>query len=419
MAKREISNLDLKIKLTNEYLNNGGVKEIYHVDLLEDLLAVKPGPDGKADPESISPLVNAFMGTILADHMMPPYFDAKYLSSYKSTLQKSNSFIQENIDTEEQFDKVYAEYKTKTDTIFRGQREAKWRLYSKLQRHWIGEKMFEQWGSYQHFIERLVELGRAKYVEQINALLREQNVDTVNDIAVLGYLQHHSCPTPLLDWTYKFQNALYFAIDGLTANTRTIEIEDYCSVYYIEEKYVEGSNLRLIMEEGITKAEQPMLLELIAKVSKGDEEKRKAMEAHFAGRQLIDRKRLFGSGIISHMTKISNLINFPIGYFSDKDIESGILFSLNNCENILNQVGAFTWNSDPSKPLEMVGDESFNEGKSEEEARNYSFCNCFNIHKKLADHIKKTLESDGITKEYIYPTPELSTWEIFEESKVK
>ena len=418
MAKREISNLDLKIKLTKEYLDNSGYESINHVDLLQDLIEVKSLPDGKVDPDSVSPLVNAFMGTILGDHMLPPYFDAKYISEYKSTLQKSNSFIQENIDTKKQFDKVYAEYKTKTDTIFRGQREAKWRLYSKLQRHWIEDKMFERWDSYEHFVERLVELGKAKYSQEINALLNKQNIDTVNDISVLGYLQHHSCPTPMLDWTYKFQNALYFAIDGLTSNTRKIEIEDYCSVYFIEEKYVEGSNLRIIMEEAITKSEQPMLLELIAKISKGDKEKRRSMERHFAGRQLIDRKRLFGSGFISHMTKISNLIHFPIGYFSDKDIDSGIIFSLNNSKNILNQAGVFTWNSDPSKPIEMVGDESYKEGRSEEDARNYSFCNCFNINKSLAVYIRQRLESDGITKEYIYPTPELTTWDVFEESKV-
>lgn len=249
-------------------------------------------------------------------------------------------------------------------------------------------------------------------------MLSKQNIDTLNDISVLGYLQHHSCPTPLLDWTYKFQNALFFAIDGLTANTRTIEIEDYCSVYFIEEKYVEGSNLRVLLEEAITKTEQPMLLELIAKISKGDEEKRRAMEEHFAGRQLIDRKRLFGSGFISHINQISNLIHIPIGYFSDKDIDSGIIFSLNNSKNILNQEGSFTWNSEPSKPLELVGDESYKEGRSEEEARNYSFCNCFNIHKSLAGYIRKTLEADGITKEFIYPTPELSTWDVVEELTV-
>ncbi len=158
---------------------------------------------------------------------------------------------------------------------------------------------------------------------------------------------------------------------------------------------------------------------MISIFSNGDEEKRKAMQKHFAGRKVFDRSRINGSGLISHMTKIENLINFPISYFSDQDKDTGIIFSLNNSKNILNQAGVFTWNADPSKPIELVGDEQYKIGKSEEEANNYSFCSCFNIHKSLEGHIRKRLETDGITKEFIYPTPDLSTWEVFEKCKTK
>jgi hypothetical protein len=139
------------------------------------------------------------------------------------------------------------------------------------------------------------------------------------------------------------------------------------------------------------------------------------MEDHLAGRKLFDRKKMSGSGLISHMTKVENLLGFPIAYFSDKDVESKILFSLNNSKNILNQAGVFTWNADPSKPLEMVGDEQFRLNKKEEEI-NYRFCSCFNINKKLSVHIRNRLEADGITKEFVYPTPGISTWGIFEKA---
>ena len=418
MAKREISNLDLKIKLTNEYLRNGGIEKIYDVGLLEDLKAVRWGADGKADPDTVSSRVNAFMLAMLGSHLMPPLYHPEYVSEYQSTLQKSNCFEQENLDTAEQFDRIYDEYKEKTDTLFRGQREAKWRLYGKLQRQWILEKLFQREESYQKLIEKLVEQGKAEYSTQIKELLQVHNIDSENPISVLGYLQHHSCPTPLLDWTYKLQNALYFAIDGLTPNPGTIEIEDYCSVYFIEEKHFEGGNLRSIMNEALEKIEQPMLLKLIAEIADGDDEKRKEMEEHFGGRKLFDRKRISGSGLIARMTKIEGLMNFPIAYFSDKDIDSGIIFSLNNSKNILNQAGVFTWNADPAKPIELLGDEQYRDGKSEEEI-NYRFCSCFNIHKKLETHVRKRLEADGVTKEFIYPTPDVSTWEIFEKCKTK
>ncbi len=418
MAKRQISNLDLKIKLTNEYLNNGGVEKIPSVGLLEDLIKVKSGPDGKADPATVSPIVNAFMLALLASHLSPPFFHTRHISEYQSTLQKSNSFVQENIDTVEQFDKVYEEYKIKENTLFRGQREAKWRLYSKIQRLWIQEKLYEK-EDYQAFLKRMVELGREAYGEPIQKLLEANHIDTTNSIAVLAYLQHHDCPTPLLDWTYRFQNALYFAIDGLEPNPGTVEIEDYCSVYFIDEEYFEGSNLREIILEGLDAMEEPELQRLIDIFSYGDEVRKTAMQRHFAGRKVFDRSKLNGSGLISHMTKVANLINLPIGYFSDRDKDTGILFSLNNSKNIMNQQGVFTWNADPTKPIELVGDEQYKEGKTEEEVKDYSFCSCFNIHKKLEPHIKERLKTDGITKDFIYPTPDLSTREIFEKSKTK
>ena len=104
MPKRKISNLDLKVKLFNEYLENGGVEKIVFPNLLEDFIKVRKGPDGKVDPDTVSPLVNAAMLAHLGSHLLPPFFHPEHISEYQSTLQKNNSFVQENIDTEEQFD---------------------------------------------------------------------------------------------------------------------------------------------------------------------------------------------------------------------------------------------------------------------------------------------------------------------------
>lgn len=417
MAKRVISNLDLKIKLAKEYLENGGIQKIPFPDLLEDLILVKTGPDGKVDPETVSPRVNAMMLALLGAHSMPPYYAPEHISEYRSTLQKWNSFAQENIDTIEQFDKLYDEYKEKTDTLFRGQREAKWRLYSKLQRQWIAEELEKKEDSYQALIERLVETGKQEYSQPIKELLQANHIDTENSVSILGYLQHHSCPTPLLDWTYKFQNALFFAIEGITPNPGTIEIEDYCSIYFIEEEYFQEGNLRNMIVDVIESMQEAELKRTIKMVANGDEKKKAAMEINFAGRKPLDINRVNGSGLISHMTKIENLMTFPMAYFSDRDKDTAILFSLNNSKNILNQEGVFLWNSHPTKPVELIGDEMYKEIKPEDEAREYSFCSCFNINKSLEAHIRKRLEADGITKEFIYPTPDLNTWDVFEKSK--
>jgi hypothetical protein len=59
------------------------------------------------------------------------------------------------------------------------------------------------------------------------------------------------------------------------------------------------------------------------------------------------------------------------------------------------------------------------EAKDDGEPEEYRFCSCFNINKNLANHILKRLEEDGITREFIYPTPEINTWEVFEKSRIK
>jgi len=412
MSKREIKNLDLKVKYTKEYLENGGYKKIYFIELLKGLMEVKVDDEGKVDADTVSPSVNAFMMVLLQQHLEPPFFSENHSSEYISTLQKSLFFDQDNIDTPEQFDKIYEEYKNTTDILFRGQREAKWRLYSKLQRFWTSDKLGEKY-QFTDFLKNLVKGGLENYSKNIRELLKEIHDDSENDIAVMGFLQHHGCPTPLLDWTFDFKNALYFGLDGLQPKENQTEIEEYFSVYYIEEKHFEGASMRELMLGSLEKI-SAMQLEAMINAIAGDDEKKKAeMTEKFKGRSFFDKSRFAGSGMIKHMTAIERMVTFPITYFSDHDRESGIIFSLNNSQNILNQAGVFTWNSEPNKPLEMVGNEKYSSDKPEEDKGNYRFCQCFNINKKLSDHIRERLEADGITKEFIYPSVDINTYEIF------
>lgn len=412
MPKREISNLDLKIKLTTEYLDNGGYEKIWDIGLLKDLKLVKSGQDGKVDPDTVSTRVNAFMLAILTSQLTPPFYSPNHISEYETTLQKSNSFDQVNIDTIEQFDKIYQEYKSKTDFLFRGQREAKWRLYSKLQRHWILDKLSDKFETYQSFLEQLVDLGRSQYNDRYIELLGEKHDDADNDIAVLSFLQHHGCPTPMLDWSYKFQNTLFFAVDGLEDKVRKKEIDDYFSVYFIEEKDFEKGGMRNLIYESIDRT-QVFALNKMIEMTTEDEERQMKMREYFKGRKAIDIKRIKGSGMIAYMLKLERMINFRATYFADGKPDD-ITFSLNNSTNIQNQSGVFTWNSDPLKPFEIVVNEQNIEANPDNDTKQYVLCECFNINKKLVDHVRKTLEQDGITKEFIYSTQDINTWDVYE-----
>lgn len=413
---REISNLDLKIQLTNEYLRTGGVEKIFDVNLLQDIIDVKFDSNGKADPSTVTSRLNAFMLALLASHSMPPLISDEHILEYSSFVQKSTCFDQIKIDTVEQVDKLFEDFKNNKDFLFRGQREAKWRLYSSLQRFWIWDKMKKSDADYLEFLKILVENGKSKYETEIKNILEEINIDSTNDISVLGYLQHHNCPTPLLDWTYSFETALFFGIDGLEQAQSVKEIDDYFSLYYIKEEDFSNGGMRTLLNNSLQEVGEKLKLGLIAQIAV-DEKQRLEMEKHFYERSFFDKNRIKGAGLISHMTKIEHMSNIPISYFSDKDIDTGIAFSITNSQNIKKQNGVFTWNAHFLKPLEVIGNEQYIEAKLESEPNDYRFCECFNINKNLTDYIIEKLKVLDISSETIYPEKDIDAREIYNETK--
>ncbi len=411
-------NLELKFKLTNEYLRSGGLEKILDIDLLDDIINVKYDENGDFQSESITNRLNSFMNVILSTHLNLPFYSPNSISEYSSILQKSIIFEQERIDTISQFDKIYENLKNNTELLFRGQREAKWRLYNKLQREWILQNLGESEGSYKDFIYKLIENGKAKYKSNIENIFKKTNDDIINDIAILGYLQHHQCPTPLLDWTISLQNAIYFGIEGLESIVSVREIDNYFSIYYIEKEHFENGSSKVILKDIIAEQGNLIKSELISKITNNEEEKLKT-ENHFKDRNYFDKTRFFGSGLINHMTKISSMMEIDLDFFSDFDITSGLIYSLKNNQNIINQKGIFSWNSDSTRPIELFGYDKYIEEKEPNEINDYRFCKCLNINKSLTEHIRKRLNEDGINSDFIYPTKDINTWNIFESSLSK
>jgi hypothetical protein len=400
---------DLKLQLANEFLRNGGTEGIYDVGLLQDLIDFN-----RHDEITHTSRLKAFINAIFMMNITPPpVLLDNNMNEYKSFVQKDIFFDQIKIDTEEQINELFDRYKDTKDYIFRGQREAAWRLYNTIQRSWIFNK-YEGKHDYVSTLKKMAEVCLKNHKEDIKNIIEKSHVDTFNDLALLGFLQHHGCPTPLLDWTSNFYNALFFATDGVIENTAVKEIADYVSIYFLHNENIEPGGAASVIDYALKEESKDIKSKLIAMVAK-DEKQRLEMEEHFKDRDFFDRTKIEGSGLVSHMCKIENMVSIPTGimYYRDNFDYEGIAFSLLNSENIKAQHGAFIWNSSSFKPLEVVAFEAF---EKESGSGSYKFCECYNINKKLVPYIHKKLIDLGIKKEIIYPDEEIDTKNIFSES---
>ena len=408
-------NLELKVKITKEYLENGGIQKIADPQLLEDLQNLRTHADGTINEDSITPRLNAFMGGLLHSRTSPPFFDNNSISEYEHLLQKKTSFDQVIvIDTETEFDKVYEQLQKMPNHLFRGQSEAKWRLYSSLQRNWIWNNLSEKKQDYPAFIRQMLLGGKREFSSEIEHVLGVSNADTINDISVMGFLQHHGCPTPLLDWTTNFRVALYFALDGINTSASKKEIENYLSIYFIDEQHLEGGSVRKIIGDSLDRLSPVIKEQLMKSICSDDTAKLERMKKAFENSYLWDPSRYYGSGLIKHVTKLEYIMQTGMGYYDDGDPASGIIFSMSNNPNIKNQEGAFTFNASPHFPLELQAFEYSKEDYEDVENSNYRFCDCLNINKALVPYIREKLNKDGITDVFIYPSKNDKAKHIFD-----
>ena len=401
--------LDLKVKLYKEYLENGGYEKIPFIELCQSLKEVKTLPNGKVDPKTINPIANAAMLAYLGTQLMEPFNSDKYLSQYETLLQKSIFFTQVNIETREEFDEVFDKYAKSEHILFRGLNEAKYRLYSSLQREWITSKLYEKHKTYESFLETMIKNARLQEGKVLVKYLDKIGVDSENDLAVLSFLQHYGCPTPLLDWTYSFPNALFFALQNLKEPQGKWEIEKYFCVYYLEEDFFERASMQKVFDMGLGEQKNKFKQEFVEQLKSSG-----VFEGLFE--KLITPEHitkmfymLHGKQLMTYMTKIEKLVKAPMLYFSDEKTDTHLKYNLNTNMNIVNQNGVFTWNANPTKPIEHIPFEKFKENES---TKTVLFSKCININKELASHVKKRITKLGITKRYIYP----NAWRIAQQA---
>jgi len=117
--------------------------------------------------------------------------------------------------------------------IFRGVKNASFKMYSHAQRSWIENKPTE---IYSNYLKNLIEKTKIWNNGVIPDYLKtyEKNFEN-NNLAYFSIMQHYELPTPLIDFTYDPFVALYFACKDVVncPLSNDNDINNFFSVYFI------------------------------------------------------------------------------------------------------------------------------------------------------------------------------------------
>lgn len=336
------------------------------------------------------------------------------IPTYKSLEEKAKHFTSITIDTKDGFDELVKFWTTpdgglfnrcsQKKYIFRGLAEAKYKLYNSAQRFWNGQELNKLGRTYQEFIQK--EIDSAKSF-QANLLYKFYDAfgHPPYDISILSFLQHYGAPTPLLDFTYCFDCAAFFATEGLTHNPSN-DIDNYCSIYSIELEPLQrefpsilnhiSSSLDQI--DNILGQNKDKNIDTTSALQDFEELQYKA----FHDLRLFYIPGYMPSGF---QFKLRNKPNF------------NLVFNQHNL-NIINQEGLFVFNSEENHPLEDLFSGGF--GTGFQSTFLLPKMNCWNIHKSLSAYIIQYLTEGRnipINKTFIYPKEELIAQNAFQDFK--
>ncbi|MEL6560103.1 MAG: FRG domain-containing protein [Bacteroidota bacterium] len=311
------------------------------------------------------------------------------LPEYKNLEEKSNFFQSDQgyvIENRRQLDDWYRYYTADvkreypTQLIYRGSNEAKYKIYSSAQRLWIQEYL-SQWRDHFSFKDFIIQLvNQAKEIPLIKDIFDTYDYgENERDFPILSLLQHYGAPTPVVDWTYDINKALYFAVDGVrkSGSNDPGKITNYMSVYLIDRRGRDNRELLSLLDIANNSSTYPS----------------------------IESFREFGDEYLENANSLFTLSDFETTH--DERFQGDLrvrttkpLTSIFN-QNIIAQKGLLMFNPFRDRPIEQL----FNSSDGAQGSNlNLQPFQCFNIHKDLADYLRRKIHGDfQISKHTIYP----------------
>lgn len=325
------------------------------------------------------------------------------LPIYSDFSSKKQHFNQIIIDTEKEFDDFYETAK-ELNALFRGICEAKYKIFTSLQRNWIQKDLNKKF---------VFDIFFKRYLSQVRGTILPayfKGLDIpMSFISIHSFLQHSHAPSCLIDFTPNVEVSLFFATEEMDKHIALGGIDDYFSIFSINQK-----DFELISDNGA--------IEGVAQ-----------MKAFWEEKGLPNPFEDFMDQYIEMQTEKV----FHIKHSSENKPVYNALSSL----NIVAQKGEFIYNGYADKPLEealkdffasaaqyqysihddlvvpqsqeinrVYFEETLPKNKAFQERLKQNIINSYEINKQLAGYIKSKLE---LTKDKIYPDPETIGWNMF------
>lgn len=336
------------------------------------------------------------------------------LEAYSSIKEKDNFFNQLTINTKNDFDEFYKLLSSASanTSVWRGVCEAKYKIYSSLQRFWISNYLDRTNLTVTDFLKQNLNYAsewNSKVIEK--AFEKFYNIESATIYSILSLLRHHGAPSPLIDFSRNAKVALYFACQPLAATASIQDIDNYFSVYEIKKDHV-------ILQQNIKeiylrfwpaqRSFQVQLQDLLQGLT--DPADINKVTHHFTAnfcQGLLTNKDLFFKQFEKDYP-----LHSPYQIIEDKKGDTLHYFVNTNFAGV-NQEGLFVMNIDPVYPLETIVYERAKElgqqkGISSKEFyaafdRQKQYFLSYNIHKSLRRYALKKLADESIDQSYIYP----------------
>ena len=255
-------------------------------------------------------------------------------------------------------------------TIFRGTEESNYKHYSHSQRQF--SPLIHSYESTELFYELIIDT--VEYAKKwnngtIKNYLLKRGIEN-NFFAYLSLMQHYRIPTPLIDFTRNPYVALYFATEKYSPLVDEANINEYCSLYFINKNYSFLNGFRRHFES--------------------------LVKVNLRNGYPKERAFFYALRFTPHLIINEN----------DPDLQ------ITNNINIVNQEGLFILNGDSNQPLEdqhNIQMEMQRENRQKRRENNNSqlsskMFGCWEIHKSMNKYIRDKLDEElGINFAFLFP----------------